>query len=140
MYNTIITLAHLVKDPELKQTSTGKSICVMRICISENQAKTKCFIDCESWDKTADACAKFLKKGREVLIEGELCMSSWTTKEGTTQSKNFIRANKVKFLNSGGKKDDGSGPAESESTYRTNKSANTSTSAGFEENSEEIPF
>lgn len=140
MYNTIIALAHLVKDPEIKQTPNGKSVCTMRICISENQAKTKCFIDCESWDKTAEACAKFMKKGREIFLEGELCMSSWTNKEGVTQSRHYIRANKVKFMNSALKKDDGSGPAESQATYKTNKKANIQNSEQTEENTEDIPF
>lgn len=140
MFNTIITLAHLVKDPEIKQTQSGKSVCTMRICVSENQAKTKCFIDCEAWDKTAEACAKFLKKGREIMVEGELCMSSWTNKEGVTQSRHYIRANKVKFMNSPLKKDDGSGPAESQATYKTNKKANVQVSEDSEENTEDIPF
>lgn len=140
MFNTIITLAHLVKDPEIKQTQSGKSVCTMRICVSENQAKTKCFIDCEAWDKTAEACAKFMKKGREVMVEGELCMSSWTNKEGVTQSRHFIRANKVKFMNSPLKKDDGSGPAESQATYKTNKQANIQISEDSDETTEDIPF
>lgn len=140
MFNTIITLAHLVKDPEIKQTQSGKSVCSMRICVSENQAKTKCFIDCEAWDKTAEACAKFMKKGREIMVEGELCMSSWTNKEGITQSRHYIRANKVKFMNSALKKDDGSGPAESEATYKTNKKANTPISEDSGDNTEDIPF
>lgn len=140
MFNTIITLAHLVKDPEIKQTQSGKSVCTMRICVSENQAKTKCFIDCEAWDKTAEACAKFMKKGREIMVEGELCMSSWTNKEGATQSRHYIRANKVKFMNSPLKKDDGSGPAESQATYKTNKKANIQVSEDSEENTEDIPF
>jgi single-strand DNA-binding protein len=140
MFNTIVALGYLVKDPEIKQTQSGKSICMMRVCVSENNAKTKCFIDCEAWDKTAEACGKFLKKGREVLIEGELCMSSWTNKEGVTQSRHFIRANKVKFLNTAQKKDDGSGPAESEATYRENKKANVKVSNDTSDNTEDIPF
>jgi len=98
MFNTIVALGYLVKDPEIKQTQSGKSICMMRVCVSENNAKTKCFIDCEAWDKTAEACGKFLKKGREVLIEGELCMSSWTNKEGVEQVFNTLSIWKVDVI------------------------------------------
>jgi single-strand DNA-binding protein len=111
MYNTIIALGHLVSDPVLRTTGTGKNICTMRLCISDGAAKNKCFIDVESWEKTADACAKFLVKGREVLVEGELSVSVWE-KDGKPQSKNFIRANKVKFV--GGQKKDA--PASGSST------------------------
>lgn len=105
MYNTIIALGHLVKDPETRTTSTGKAICTFRICISEGQAKNKCFIDVETWERTAEVCQKYLVKGREALVEGELSMSSWTGKDGSTQSKNFIKANKVKFLSGGQKQE-----------------------------------
>jgi single-strand DNA-binding protein len=137
MYNTIITMGHLVKDPETRQTSTGKTICTMRMCISEDQAKNKCFIDVESWEKTAEACAKFLTKGRSVMVEGELCLSSWTGKDGSVQSKNFIRANKVKFLNFPQKKDHGDGPAESRATF---SKAEKPQSVVEDEDDSDIPF
>jgi len=100
MYNTIIAAGYLVNDPIVRNTSTGKTICTIRMCISENNAKNKCFIDVEAWEKTAEVCAKYLTKGREVLVEGELCLSSWQGNDGKTQSKNFIRANRVKFIGS----------------------------------------
>lgn len=106
MYNTIIAAGYLVNDPITRNTNTGKTICTMRMCISENNAKNKCFIDVEAWEKTAEVCSKFLAKGREVLVEGELCLSSWQGSDGKTQSKNFIRANRVKFLGGGAKKSD----------------------------------
>jgi single-strand DNA-binding protein len=134
MYNTIIAMGYLVKDPESRQTNTGKTICTIRMCISESNAKNKCFIDVEAWEKTAEACAKFLAKGREVMVEGELCLSSWTGKDGSTQSKNFIRANKVKFLNSPQKKENNDGPVESKETY----SKPNNNSSNHEE--DEIPF
>jgi single-strand DNA-binding protein len=103
MHNTIVALGHLTADPTSQTTSTGKTICKMRMCISDSNAKNKCFIDVESWEKTAEVCLKFLKKGREVLVDGELCTSSWVGKDGTQQSKNFIRASRVKFMSSGQK-------------------------------------
>lgn len=106
MYNTIIAAGYLVNDPIVRNTNTGKTICTIRMCISENNAKNKCFIDVEAWEKTAEVCSKFLAKGREVLVEGELCLSSWQGNDGKTQSKNYIRANKVKFLGSPKKTDE----------------------------------
>lgn len=127
MYNTIIAIGHLVKDPETRQTTTGKSICTFRICISESQAKNKCFIDVETWEKTAEVCQKYLVKGREAMIEGELSTSSWTTSDGKAQSKNFIKANKVKFLG-GGQKSDNSKP-------QTQNAAGTA-----DDSDDDIPF
>ncbi len=105
MYNTIVAMGHLVKDPESRQTNTGKTICTFRMCISDSNAKNKCFIDVETWERTAEVCMQYLKKGREVMIDGELNLSTWTGKDGSSQNKLFIKADKVKFLNSGSKKD-----------------------------------
>jgi single-strand DNA-binding protein len=131
MYNTIIAAGYLVNDPITRNTNTGKTICTMRMCISENNAKNKCFIDVEAWEKTAEVCSKFLAKGREVLVEGELCLSSWQGSDGKTQSKNFIRANRVKFLGGGAKKSDDAPAAAS------GNSAPASNDGGDED---EIPF
>jgi single-strand DNA-binding protein len=100
MYNKLIGIGNVVKDPESRTISTGKQVCTLRVCISDSQAKNKCFIDCECWDRLAEICMEFLKKGKEIMIEGELCMSSWTGKDGSTQNKPDIRADKVKFMNS----------------------------------------
>jgi len=134
MYNTIIAAGYLVNDPITRNTSTGKTICTMRMCISENNAKNKCFIDVEAWEKTAEVCSKFLAKGREVLVEGELCLSSWQGSDGKTQSKNFIRANRVKFLGGGAKKsDDTPVPAAADSGSPAASSSNS-------DDEDEIPF
>lgn len=127
MHNTITAVGHLVADPTTRSTSTGKLICSMRVCISDSKAQNKCFIDVESWEKTADACSKYLKKGREVIVEGELCTSSWTGKDGGTQSKNYIKANRVKFLGSGKKENNAEAPA-------------SNSPAADQENDDDVPF
>ena len=106
MYNSITAAALLVKDPEVKTTSTGKKVANLRVGISSANAKTKCFIDCEFWDKTAEIAEKYLTKGREFILSGELCMSEWE-KEGKTFSKYHIRGKDLQFLGSK-KKDDSS--------------------------------
>jgi single-strand DNA-binding protein len=147
MYNKIIGIGHLVKDPESRTTSTSKQVCTFRVCISDSQAKNKCFIDCECWDKLAEICAKFLKKGKEIMVEGELCMSSWTGKDGSTQTKPYIRADKVKFMNSSPKPEtsgderDESTPQDSSAKKSTTKSKESSQVASEDEdNGWNIPF
>tara|TARA_R110000824_G_scaffold149393_2_gene319685 strand:- start:92 stop:454 length:363 start_codon:yes stop_codon:yes gene_type:complete len=114
MYNSITAAAYLVKDPEVRTTPTGKKVANLRVGISSSNAKTKCFIDVEYWDKTAEIVEKYLTKGREFIVQGELCMSSWE-KEGKTFSKYHIRGKDLQFLNNSKKSDD----AESESTTTT---------------------
>ena len=106
MYNSITAVGYLVKDPETRQLNGGKSVTRLRVGISPSNAKTKCFIDLEVWDKLSEIASKYLTKGREFVFTGELAMDVWENKEnGKSQSKYFIRGNSIQFLNSG-KKDD----------------------------------
>ena len=106
MYNNITAVGYLVKDPETRQLSGGKSVTRLRVGISPNNAKTKCFIDIEYWNSLAEIASKYLTKGREFVFSGELAMDTWENKDtGKSQSKYFIRGNSIQFLNSGKKED-----------------------------------
>lgn len=123
MHNTIVGIGHLVVDPTSQSTSTGKSICRMRICISDSNAKNKCFIDIECWEKLGETCQQYLSKGRQIYFEGELSSSVWKDKEGVEKTKNFIRGSKVKFLsNGGGKKDEAGASAKQQNSQQESSS------------------
>ena len=115
MFNSITAAAYLVKDPEVRTTSTGKKVANLRVGISTAHAKTKCFVDVEFWDKTAEIAEKYLTKGREFMVQGELCMSSWE-KDGKSFSKYFIRGKDLQFLSSGKKSDSDTTSKETEET------------------------
>ena len=99
MFNSITAAAYLVKDPEVRTTTTGKKVATLRVGISTSNAKTKCFIDVEYWDKLAEIAEQYLTKGREFIVQGELCMSSWE-KDGKKFSKYHIRGKDLQFLGS----------------------------------------
>jgi len=113
MFNSITAAAYLVKDPEIRTTSTGKKVATLRVGISTANAKTKCFIDVEYWDKTAEIAEKYLTKGREFMVQGELCMSSWE-KDGKNFSKYFVRGKDLQFLSSSKKSESDSDAQKSE--------------------------
>tara|TARA_R100000315_G_scaffold56398_1_gene30719 strand:+ start:75 stop:434 length:360 start_codon:yes stop_codon:yes gene_type:complete len=106
MYNSITAAAYLVKDPEARTTSNGKKVVNLRAGVSTSNAKNKCFVDIEYWDKTAEIAEKYLSKGREFIVQGELCMSSWE-KDGKNFSKYYIRGKDLQFLSSAKKSDSG---------------------------------
>ena len=108
MYNSITAAAYLVKDPEVRTTNNGKKVVSLRAGVSTSNAKTKCFVDIEYWDKTAEIAEKYLSKGREFIVNGELCMSSWE-KDGKNFSKYHIRGKDLQFLSSAKKSDSDGG-------------------------------
>ena len=114
MYNSITAAAYLVKDPESRTTSTGKKVTNLRVGISSGNTKDKCYLDVQYWDKQADIAEKYLTKGREFIVQGELCMSSWE-KDGKNFSKYFIRGKDLQFLSSKKKEsNDSTAPAKEE--------------------------
>jgi single-strand DNA-binding protein len=130
MHNTIVGIGHLVADPTTQSTSSGKSICRMRMCISDSNSKNKCFIDVECWEKLGETCQQYLVKGRQIYFEGELSSSTWKDKDGTEKSKNFIRGTKIKFLNTGGGKKDEAGKPSAPAAKQEN----------FAADDDDIPF
>jgi len=128
--NKVILLGRLGKDPENKNAS-GISITNFSIATSkewkdesgEKKEKTQ-WTDVVCFKKTADIAAKYLTKGREVYIEGELNTRSWDDKEtGSKKYRTEVVANHIEFI--GGNK-------QNETQRETTTATNTY--------QEEIPF
>jgi len=96
-------MGNLTRDPELKYTNSGKTVCNMSI--ANNRVYTKngekvtevSYFDVEVWGVVAENCAKYLTKGSGVIVEGRLKQDRWE-KEGKTQSRVRIAANSVHFM------------------------------------------
>lgn len=107
-YNKVIIAGNMTKDPELRQTQTGKSVCSVSVAINSGygeSAKTA-FIECVAFDKTAENIGKYFAKGKPILIEGALNQDTWTDREsGKPRSKLNVIVSRFGFV--GGVRDDG---------------------------------
>lgn len=106
--NKVILIGNLGKDPELKYTNSQLPICRFRIATTEKRKdQSGQWTDHTEWHgivcfgKTAENCNNYLKKGRQVYVEGRLQTSKWQDKEGKDRYTTEIIANTVQFL--GGK-------------------------------------
>jgi single-strand DNA-binding protein len=101
--NSIILEGNLVKDPELRKTPKGTSICNFSVASNrfykneEGAQKEVSFFDIETWNKTAESCAGNLNKGRGVRIIGRLKQERWDDKEGKAHKNVKIIAEDVQF-------------------------------------------
>lgn len=121
-FNRVILLGRLTRDPELRYTPAGQAVCNIGLAIGrewkakdgEKQKETT-FLRIVVWGKTGESCGSYLKKGREVLIEGRLQSRSWEGTDGKKNSAVEVVADNVQFLGGrdraggqqGGKPDDG---------------------------------
>lgn len=110
MINKQILVGRLGRDPELRHTSAGKPVVNFSVATDNGfgEKKTTEWFDITAWDKTAEACGKYLKKGSLVYVEGRTQTETWE-KDGEKKSKKIVVAYEVKFLDS--KPDAGGGDA-----------------------------
>ena len=101
MYNRIILMGRLTRDPELKTTQSGISMCRFSIAVdraySKGQEKQTDFFDITAWRQTAEFVSKYFSKGKCILIEGKLQNNNYTDQNGVKQYRNAIIADNVAF-------------------------------------------
>jgi len=110
MYNKVILIGNLTKDPELRYTPQGTPVCNIRLASTtkyksgDTMKDDTLFINVVVWGKQGETVAQHLSKGRSVLVEGRLQERRWES-EGQQRSKFEIIAQSVRFL--GGRKEEG---------------------------------
>lgn len=99
----IFLAGNVTRDTEIKITSAGKRIGNFSVAVSsgkgENQKSE--FFDAVCFDKTAEFAEKYVKKGANLLIEGNLQQENWTdTKTGQKREKVKVIANVITMVSS----------------------------------------
>lgn len=94
---------NLTSDPELKKVGNGKVVSTFSIAVNHfskddsSSDSDVSFIDVETWDKLAENCAEYLKKGRSVTIFGNLKQDRWKASDGTNRNRMKVIASNVRF-------------------------------------------
>src|SRR3989338_2507185 len=103
--NKVFLIGNLTRDPELRYTPNGTAVANLGLAVnrrfkdSSGELKEEvCFLTVTVWDKQAEACCQYLKKGRPVFVEGVLQSRFWETKDGEKRSAIDVRAERVQFL------------------------------------------
>lgn len=106
-FNKVILIGNLTRDPELRYTPAGIAVVNLRLAVNrkykDKMGELKeevCYITVSAWDKQAEVCNQYLKKGRPVLIEGRLQSRSWEGTDGQKKTTIDVRAERIQFLGS----------------------------------------
>jgi len=107
--NQVILMGRLTRDPEVRTTTTGKTITSFSLAVDRGgQEDAADFFDVTAWEKLGELVSQYLSKGRRCLVQGRLRQDSWEDKEtGKKRSRVEVVATDVTFLD--GPNGDGGG-------------------------------
>ena len=106
--NKVFLMGRLTGDPELRRTATGTAVTELRMATTRTwqghdgeRREETLFIDVTVWDRQAENCCQFLRKGSSIHVEGSLKTDTWDDKTtGEKRSKIRVTADRVQFLDS----------------------------------------
>ena len=148
-FNKVILVGNMTADPELKQTTSGTSVCSFSIAVNrrftkaEQGQQTVDFINIVAWSQRAEFVSRYFKKGNPILICGQLQTRTWTDNQGQKRYATEVIADEGSFV--GGPAGANGAPVQGSSytpdAYAT-PSFNSAASASFEEipGDDSLPF
>src|SRR5690349_3408444 len=106
--NQVMLMGNLTRDPEVRQTPSGQSVCSFSLALNrayKNQSgewvEATDYIDVVAWGPLGERVGQYLSKGRRALVQGRLQSRSWE-QDGVKRSKVEVLANDVTFLDGRG--------------------------------------
>jgi single-strand DNA-binding protein len=144
--NRVFLMGRLTRDPELRYTAGGSAVTDLGVAINRSwtnkdgeRREEAVFVDVTVWNRQAETCCQYLKKGRSIHVEGFLRMDTWDDRTtGEKRSKLRVEADRIQFLDS--RRDESAGadaaddsysaPAPRDGQYRRGMNAPAASNAG----------
>jgi single-strand DNA-binding protein len=111
--NRVVLIGNLTRDPELRHTPSGTSVCSLRLAVNTRRkdqtgqwTEKPNYFDVTVWGQQGENCAQYLSKGRPVGVDGRLEWREWDAQDGQKRQAVEIIADSVQFL---GGRGDGEG-------------------------------
>ena len=105
-YSKAIIMGNLTRDPELRNTPSGASVCTFTVAVNRNYKDSSgtlqeavSFIDCVAWNKPGEIINQYAKKGTGIFVSGRLDQRSWEDKNtGSRRSRVEIVVEDFNFM------------------------------------------
>lgn len=104
--NRVVLVGNLTRNPELRVLPSGTNVCSMRIACNSGRrnpdsgewTEKSNFFDVSVFGASAEACDRYLEKGRPVAVDGRLDWREWETEDGQRRQAVDVIADRVEFL------------------------------------------
>jgi single-strand DNA-binding protein len=138
--NKVILVGNLGSDPQIRYTPQGTAVANFNIATTERftnkngerEARTE-WHRIVAWGRLAEICSEYLKKGKQIYVEGRIQTRQWDDKDGNKRTSTEIVANNMVMLGRAGDVGDVAPPQEFQADAETTQE----TSAGQED---DLPF
>lgn len=102
--NTATVIGRAGQDAEIRYFESGKVKTTFSLAVNRWDSKTKDnvtdWFNIEVWDKQAEFAGEYIKKGREVAVDGRISISKWTDQTGEERERFLVIANDIRLLGS----------------------------------------
>lgn len=102
--NKVFIVGNLTRDPELRSTRDGISVCSFTVAVNRRVRNAEAgqpeadFFRVTAWRQLGENCAKYLAKGRKVFVTGSVSASAYTAQDGSARASLEVTADDVEFL------------------------------------------
>ena len=104
--NKLFIVGNLTRDPELRTTSSGISVCSFTVAVNRRRSANSAannqpdadFFRVSAWRQLGENCSRYLAKGRKVAVTGSVSVSTFQGQDGTTRASLEVNADDVEFL------------------------------------------
>lgn len=114
-------IGNLTRDPELRATQSGKSVCNFTVAVNRrrqsNGQQESDFFRVSAWNQMGENCHRYLAKGRKVAVVGPVSASTYQANDGSTRVQLEVMAEDVEFLSSREEQAAGGNAAPAAPTY-----------------------
>ena len=142
--NKAILIGNLTRDPEVRTTGSGVSVCTFTIAVNRRFANQQGvreadFINIVAWRQTAELCGRYLAKGRKVAVVGSIQTRSYDAQDGSKRYVTEVVADEVEFISG---PQDGARPQRSDDIPLPPEPMDNGSRAGMmdEVDDDELPF
>ncbi|HPJ03192.1 MAG TPA: single-stranded DNA-binding protein [Candidatus Limiplasma sp.] len=139
--NKLTIIGNLTRDPETRTVASGSTVCSFTLAVNRrrssqnNNQPDADFFRVSAWNKLGEVCQRYLAKGRKVCVVGNVSVSSYEAKDGTTRFSLDVYAEDVEFLSPRSEGSAGGG------AYAPSDADDSGSNSGFQEvDDDDLPF
>ncbi len=146
--NKVILVGNLGKDPEVRYLESGSVVANLTLATTEsykdksgNRVSNTEWHDLEMWDGLAKIAEQYLKKGKQVYVEGRIKTDTWEDEQGNSRKRVRIRVNNMTMLGGAGGPEDSYSPPPQQKTEKPEpKPVENSSSGNDSGDIDDLPF